>query len=333
MTAIFLRPQTAVDAARNAMYLWVNTVAPAIFPFAALMPMLTDEYACALYRKTFSFIMNRVFRLPGEAAPAVVIGMIAGSPAGAQALANIAVQTGMKKSELKRIAPVICGVSPAYLLAGVGVGLYGSREIGMKLVAMQLIAQILMLLFSRFFIKEDGETVTQQPKPSLSGIRSAVITVLTVCGYMTVFSVSAAVLAEWIGKPAGKLLLIAADLPSGVAALVKSGLPGSHILLGAAVGFAGLCISAQNMDLLAPLGVSWREFLVLKFAQSGLCAAVSAAVFASGGPENVSIAAPKFPIYAFSLLIALLFSLPVLISLSKKLFLNKAKPAGIFSDQ
>lgn len=330
--AIFLRPQTAVSAAQQAMRMWYTSVAPALFPFLALMPLLTGREACMIYEKIFAPFMRPLFNLPGTAAPAVIISMISGSPAGAIAVSRIAGQGGMTKSELRRLAPVICGVGPAYLVMGVGVGLYGSAEIGMKIAAVQILVQLVLLVAFRFMKDDDAESPNIITIPDKeSGIRIAVESTLTVCGYMVIYSVASSALSQFIGKIPGIILLAAADLPSGMAAIANLRFVGRAAAVGMAVGFGGICIITQNMDALRPFGLRWKQMLSVKFAQSALCGAVLPAVLRLDGAQKLQLATNSQKPYAFSLLIALILSLPLMIYLSNKLFLNKRKSADIFS--
>ena len=69
MIAMIAQPQLCVDAAQRAMCMWFESVAPALFPFLALMPLITGDTACAAYNRLFRRAM-RLFDLPGSAAPA-----------------------------------------------------------------------------------------------------------------------------------------------------------------------------------------------------------------------------------------------------------------------
>ena len=318
--AILCCPGTAVDAAQQAMRLWFEAVAPALFPFLALMPLLTSPEACAVYESMFAPLMRPLFRLPGTAAPAMVIGMISGSPGGAMSLVRMAAETGMKKSELRRLAPVICGVGPAYLIAGVGAGLFGSRRMGIQLALIQL-------LFAMRFVQDEGEeiTVREEFAAEKGAVRGAVEAVLGVCGYMVLFSVIAAVAAQLMGGSAGKLILLAADLPSGMAMLAEWETGARNLLAGAAVGFGGICIAVQNLDALRSLGVTWKDFFSVKLVQAGLCGAFASFILEKNTTEMTGAAATSKFYYALSLLAALILCLPVLNSLSKKLFLNKTE--------
>ena len=86
---LLLFPARCAEQARSAMALWAQAVAPALFPFLALLPVLTSEEARDGYERLFARPM-RAFRLPGRAASAAVVGLMAGTPAGATAAGRCA---------------------------------------------------------------------------------------------------------------------------------------------------------------------------------------------------------------------------------------------------
>ena len=329
---ILIRPQQAVDSARKAMQVWYTSVAPALFPFMALLPLLTGPDACRVYERMFSPVMGALFRLPGSAAPGMIVAVLSGSPAGAAVIARTAGQSKMTVSQLRRFAPVVCGVGPAYLIMGVGAGLLGSPQMGMKQAAVQFCVQLGMLLVFRFIKEENPAPVQLIPMgQSGRGVRDGVEAVLAVCGYMVLFSVAAASAAAVLGKNLGSLLLIAADLPSGMALIAENSAKGRLLLMGMAAGFGGICIMAQNMEHLRPLGLRWKDMLCVKFAQSALCGVLCGLFFEENGTPFAANCVPGKITYAFSLLLALILSLPILIYLSNKLFLNKEKAGKSFS--
>ena len=65
LAGILIRPEAAVAGAQRAMYLWYTSVAPALFPFLALLPVLTGPDACAAYAAVLSRLMRPLFGLPG----------------------------------------------------------------------------------------------------------------------------------------------------------------------------------------------------------------------------------------------------------------------------
>ena len=325
-TIILMKPQEAVTAAQQAMGVWYTSVAPTLFPFLALMPLLTSEEACTVYESMLSGCMRVLFGLPGAAAPAVVVGMIAGSPGGAITLRRVASSVGLKPDEVRRIAMATAGVSPAYLIMGVGQGLCGSVSLGMKLAGIQVCIQLLILiLLPRKKEKETAVACQVENGGGGNPIITAVESLLGICGYMVFFSILAAVTANFLGEGIGGLLLLTMDLPSGLANLMDMEIPGKMALLGAAVGFGGLCIGYQNMDIHKDIGLRWRDYLkgrgmgALLFA--GICASLEGLQ-----KGNAQIRLESCVIYyASALLITGFMVLPVLYFLSRKWFLNNGK--------
>lgn len=324
LASILCFPEPAVAGAQRAMRLWVSSVAPALFPFLALMPVLTGAEACAAYNRLFSGIMRRIFALPGAAAPAVAIGMIAGSPSGALAVGRIAAQSRMQRSEAARIALALGGVSPAYLVLGVGYGLYGSAALGVRLALVQAGVQLLMLLIMRDACADMEGGISPSVEESPRGFVSAAVeSVLAVCGYMVVFSSAAAVLVHLMGRIPGCMVLLAADLPSGLASLAEMEIPGKMLMQGAAIGFGGLCISFQNLDALQPLGIRKGRWFTARCLSAVLFACGCALFMQPYHAKAVISLGQPGKVYAFSLLAASIAAIPGLIFLSKKFFLNK----------
>lgn len=325
---ILMKPETAVTNAQRAMATWYGSVAPALFPFLALMPLLTGDEACAAYESLFSRWMRPLFGLPGSAAPAVIIGMISGSPGGALTLRRVAVNSNMSYAERKRIALALGGVSPAYLIMGVGQGLYGSASLGLKLAGIQVCIQLLLLVF----LPRHEETGGEQIKADIftdthSPVYTAVVNLLCICGYMVIFSVIAGVMADLLGKNIGVGLLLIMDLPSGLANLAESQIQGKMILQGAAIGFGGLCILVQNLDVLRSMGIEGKDCLCMRCITAAVFAGVCTVMETAAGDTSVAFLKTTGKTYAISLFVAGIAVLPALYLLSKKIFLNKTKNA------
>lgn len=320
---ILLRPQTAVNSAQQAMRLWYTSVAPAVFPFLALMPMLTGREACAAYNAVFARIMQPVFRLPGAAAPAVIVAVLAGSPGGAVAIRRIASETGMSRSQMNRLAMCVCGVSPAYLILGVGVSLHGSAAYGIRLALIQLAVQLGMLFFTGKMKDSEEAPVSKLPDRGNPGVQTAVLTTLGICGYMMLFGVLAGVLSDLTGNAAGKFLLTVMDLPSGLAALPPNICPA---ITGAAVGFGGLCIAAQNMSALGNAG--WTEYLRGRSISLAVFACLSALIMKEKPIGTQSVFNNISAAYAGTVLLALILCVPPMIIISKNLILNNSDSQG-----
>ena len=311
---LLLWPTEALSAAQGAMRTWAGSVGPSLFPFLALLPTLTAPAARRAYARALGWLMRPLFRLPGSAAPALLIGLLAGSPAGALAVERVA--EGMPRGEARRLGLMCAGVSPVYLVGGVGAALFGSAAMGLWLALAQAAGQLLLGVLLRGRFAEDRERLPGLPEREREApVRAAVASVLQVCGYMALFSVAAAMAAKLLGGAAGDLLLYIADMPSGLARAAQKGAPWA--LAGAVAGFGGLCIAAQNMAVLRPLGVRWRDYL----AARGFVAAFCALTLRLRFPAHAAVAAAMARLEAGALetstLAAMLLLVPALLAVAR----------------
>ena len=310
---LLLWPADALSAAQGAMRTWAGSVGPSLFPFLALLPALTSPAARCAYARALGWLMRPLFRLPGSAAPALLIGLLAGSPAGALAVERVA--EGMPRGEARRLGLMCAGVSPVYLVGGVGAALFGAVEMGLWLALAQAAGQLLLGLLLRGRFAEDAEPLPALPvREREAPVRAAVGSVLQVCGYMALFSVAAAMAAKLLGGAAGDVLLYIADMPSGLARVAQRGLPWA--LAGAVAGFGGLCIAAQNMAVLRPLGVRWRDCLAARGFVAAVCALTLHLRFPARTAATTAMARLETGALETSTLAAMLLLLPALLAVA-----------------
>lgn len=319
--AILLRPEAAAAGAQQAMRVWFASVAPSLFPFLVLMPLLTGPEACAVYDFLFGRFMRPVFHLNGSAASAMIVSMLAGSPCGTMAARRIAAQGSLTGSEAKRLALAVCGVSPAFLIFGVGISTFHSAAFGLRLAAAQFVAQLL-LLFALRGAEFDNIYIEMPQAADASPVRQAVETIVCICGYMTFFSAMARVASGFLNDTAGKVMLMIADLPSGLHALAETRIRGRLFLAGAVTGFGGLCIGMQNLDAGRQLGIQSKTYFAARAAAAAITACLCVRA-GEGHSAHLSEAGVNLPVLSISAVF--LLSVPVLIYLSNQQSVNNSK--------
>ena len=324
LIGLFLWPGTAMNAARGAIYTWLTAVAPAMFPFMAVLPLLTCYDSRTVYEKLLGWIMKPVFGLPGAAAPVLIIGLVAGSPAGSAAVRRISVGGEFNIGQLKRLALCMVGLNPAYLISGVGGGLLGSESLGSALARSQILAQLALLFILRF-IYRGGEIVnplqTELVEDENGTVKNALSAVIGVCGNMMLFSVITALLSMMLGQNMGTIAAFILDFPTGAKELTSNGYP--IILLAALTGFTGMCISRQNMAILSQIGIKWKEYILIRMAASIMCALFFA--IQTDTSRLIRIQYDSREIYVISLLIAVIIIIPILARFIICSFFNKRK--------
>lgn len=313
LALLLIYPETALNAVQGAARAWAESVAPAMFPYLLLLPLLTCRESMRAYERLLGRPLRALFHLPGSAAPAIVIGMLAGSPAGAIAAAR----SGLDQKTRERIVCCVCGPGAGFLVSGIGGAMLGDASKGAILLAAQLISQTAMLLATR------GRSVSREsttfPELEISnGAADAVKTLLIVLGNMAMYALIAAILSQIIRRPAiGTGILCALDLPSGARALAAAKLSERTriMLLAAVCGWSGLCIIGQNLQACP---VRRERMLAARFAHAIIMAAAAAGML----KWRANVAEGKNAL-AISALAAAILAVPALFGLVAALFLNK----------
>ena len=263
-------PGPAVNGAREAMAQWYYAVAPALLPFMALLPLLTCDAAASAYEVLLGGVMRWVFGLPGAAAPAVVVGLLAGSPAGTHALRRLAAGGALNRGQLRQAALACCGLSPGFLIAGVGASMLGSAALGRVLLRTQLAVQLLMLFLLRFTARDKARVELPGPEAAAGDgpMASAVAAVLSVGGWMALFGALSGIAKAVAGGVAAAALTCVLEVSSGARAVAGLALPlGEKLaLLSATLGFGGLCVALQNLSAMKGFGVRRGAFLLARLA-------------------------------------------------------------------
>ncbi len=275
LSLMLLYPQDSLSAAREAFALWQQTVAPSLLPFFAVLPALTCREATELYARALRQPC-RLLGLPGEVGGAVGIAFAAGSPAGARALMRIAAQKPLPADALFRAALLCAGVSPGFLLSGVGAGMLNDPGAGATLALSQCAALISSALLFRLLplprtplplpAAEDGAEPAAVP--------FAVQGALSILGWTVLFAVGARIAQLLLPPACAPLTALLSEFSGGCRYACGLNLSRAELLplLGAVIGFGGICAGCQNLSALRPLGISPQMYFAAKAAQAALCA-------------------------------------------------------------
>ena len=302
------RPEDAANGAREALCQWYYVVAPSLFPFMALMPLLTCPEANRCYDAALGGLMRRLFGLPGSAASPMIVGMIAGSPAGCAAARAVAVAEGYTRGQLERVAMACCGMSPAFFISAVGAGMLGNAGLGHLLLRSQALAQVSMLALTGAFCR-DGEGV-QQVEKDAGG--NPVLTIINVAGTMTLFgAVAGALRTPWLS--------LALEVTAGSRWLCAANMEVRWKLaaLSALTGCGGMCVCTQNIGVLRDCGVRPVKFVLMRCLAGALAAGFSLLQINSVGSGIPSIGTWTVSI---SCILAVFLAVPAVFRLRKTIF-------------
>lgn len=275
LAMLCLYPETAQEAAREAMGLWWSALVPSLAPFLIALPALCTQEACAVYRRLLGRVLPRAGLAP-EMAGTVVIGLVSGSPAGAASLNRLCAVCPMERGRLLRCAWLASGASPAFLLTAVARGMLNAPQLAWPLVTAQWGGQLMCLALLRRMEPLQGiAALPARTEEQESVVWQAARSLLVIGGYMLLFSVLSALLSRCVrgGRGVQAALHALLELGGGCAEIAGcSELPLGlrACLISACASLGGLSSCLQAHAYLKPLGIPLSAYLGGKLIQATL---------------------------------------------------------------
>ncbi len=151
VVAIILQPDAAFQSSLQGLTVWWNIVFPGLLPFLVLFELIAAFGLAHAIGSLLQPLMSRLFKLPGEAALALVLGWMGGYPGGAEAVASLRKRSLVTKQQGQRLLAFAHMPNPLFMLVVIGAGFLHKPIVGVIIaVIVWLSALWLMLLMTLF---------------------------------------------------------------------------------------------------------------------------------------------------------------------------------------
>lgn len=270
-------------AAAEALALCGHSVIPALFPFLVVSSLLISLGFGEWLSPALSGLMTPLFRLPGLAGSAWILGLVGGYPIGAQTAADLYRSHLLTREETERLLTFCSNANPVFFLSILGSGVFASLRTGLWLWLIHILSSLLTGLLYRGRGKTAGRRqLTREipcravslPAAFVAAVRSSAAGMLSVCAFVTLFYAAASPLAE-LGGRLGPALVGMAELFSLTPLLGADRF--SFILASGCAGWGGVSVLCQTAAVLEDTDLSVRPCLVGKLTQ-GILSALLAGV-------------------------------------------------------
>ncbi len=282
---VFAAPQRCADVLGAGLQLCGGPLLVSLFPFLIVSALLMGCGAGPL----LAFVFQPVARLIGirakGAGSVLLIGFLGGFAPAAVA-ASEAVRTGqLTARQASALLPACICSGPSFVILTVGEQMLGSRALGVRLFAAQVLAgylsaAVLNRLHSR------GETTrpeipAEQPLPRLDAvIAQAAVTYLKLCGFVLYFRLLAAGCGALLPGAWAVLPAMLLEVCSGCDLAARTGFWASSLCC-AALSLQGISVLLQ-VRTICPAEVSFKPLLAARILHLPL----SLALFYIALPEN-----------------------------------------------
>lgn len=263
-------------AAVEALSLCARSVIPALFPFLVVSSLLVHLGFASWVTPWCSGLMSSLFRLPGHAGSALILGLIAGYPVGARTAADLYRSHLLTQDEAQRLTFFCNNSNPVFLISVLGTGVFHSVRIGVWLWLIHVASALLTgLLFrghkipsSRRHTPPSPASVPESiPGAFVTSVRSAATTMLFVCAFVTLFYTLATPLYVSC-SPLGTVLVGCLELFSLTPLLSNDSF--SFLVAAGCSGWGSLSVLCQTAAVLEDSGLSLRFCALGKLCQGVL---------------------------------------------------------------
>lgn len=296
LTALLLAfPTSAVAGAEKGLCL-CGTLVVSLLPF-----MIISAWASCVGAfpggKLTAALTRVLFRLPPEAADALLCGWLCGYPAGVRAAARGYESGALTKAQAERLLTFCACVSPSFAISAVGVSLFGSAYAGVCVYAGALLSCVCVGVAGRFFARGEaprGTGETKTPSGFAEAVADGTESVLKICALTVLFAALIGV-ADGTGLTAAMPETLRAALKTALevanGSAEAAGVHGGFAICAAGAGFGGVCVLCQFAALTKTKKPRLRLLpaVVSRLAHAGLTA-----VFASLLLRFDKSAAPAF---------------------------------------
>ena len=271
--AVFLSsPARFGQSVLNGLMLWLTAIVPTALPLLVVLSLMVRSPAFLSLTRRLSPFAEKLFRIPGAGAGAMLLSLLSGYPAGARTVAELASEGRLQKGDVFYTTCLASTSGPAFCL-GAAAAMFGSPAAGMVLFGSHLLAVwsagFLLPRLTRHKANPAPPPLPKAREPFSALLISAVQAVLSVGALIALFfcikEMLFSILPPLSGYGEGVLSGLL-EVTAGVSALANLKTPLSLALAAAEVSFGGLCVNAQQLSFLAGTGVKMLPFLLVKCA-------------------------------------------------------------------
>lgn len=153
--SFILFPSEALHASSRGLHTWFEIVFPSLLPFFILAELLISFGVVQFIGGMFDPFMRPLFRVPGVASFAWIVGMASGFPAGAKITATLRENKHITKIEGDRLLAFSNAASPLFLFGVIAVGFFHDERIGLLLALSHYLSNLVIGMLMRFYHKNE----------------------------------------------------------------------------------------------------------------------------------------------------------------------------------
>ncbi|WP_138751628.1 nucleoside recognition domain-containing protein [Paenibacillus sinopodophylli] len=289
VSTIILQPDASFQSSLQGLTVWWNIVFPGLLPFLILFELISAFGLAHAVSSLTQPVMNRLFKLPGEASHAVILGWMGGYPSGAEATASLRKRKLVTKQQGQRLLALAHMPNPLFMLVVIGAGFLHKPIVGVMIACTVWLSALCIMFAMTLLQRREQEGIELADKQDKSVIQKQKNDADTQGGSLLLRAAEAFRLGrEQDGRSFGKAL------GDSVAASVQK-----LMMIGGFMIFAAV-LAKLTEPLLTPLLAKTGLTFISQAFFEGHLGAYSAAVWQHQGAGTIVNAAAIAAVLAWS---------------------------------
>lgn len=313
-----------LQAAKQGLNLWVNSVVPSLFPFFIATELLSHTDIIYYLGILLNKFMHPLFNVPGEGSFALLMGIISGYPTGAKIVSDFKERNICTQEECERLLAFTNNSGPLFIVGTVGASLFCDTKTGFLLLFTHILGCLTVGFLFRFWKKNKKReyrnssnteysiaTINNLGEVIGSSIKSAINTVVMIGGFVVLFSVITSVLhnshifdlLSIIFAPLLTLFKIDPSFIEGfftgiieltnglgqICSIPAKNLSTTIVLSAFLLGFGGISVMLQVLSITSKNNISIKPYIIGKLLHGALSAIYTFLLLNSTSFFNLSV--------------------------------------------
>lgn len=308
ISTLILFSESNLQAVKESLFLWTNSIIPSLFPFFVATELLLSTNFINVLGKLLNKFMRPFFNVPGQGSFAFIMGVISGYPTGAKIVTTLRENKLCSRIEAERLLCFTNNSGPLFILGFVGISIFANSEIGYLLLLTHILSAITIGFIFRFW-KKDIEISNQTTLPLKSNvnnnnfatiltesIKKSILTIVNIGGFIVLFSVIISILENskiiylfskilnFINIPESistSLLTGFIEISNGInylSIINTSNISNLIIIAAFLLGFGGISVILQVYSIISKTDISIKPYILAKLLQ-GIIASIYTYIF------------------------------------------------------
>jgi len=194
MLMLAINPSVYMQSCLDGIYIWGQSVLPALFPFFFFSGLLTRLKILDILGQKLSKMMQKLFHTSGSSGIIYILSIVSGYPVGAKITSELYKSGAIDRDEVVRINAFASTSGPLFIIGAVGVGMFHSRILGLILLISHILGALLNGLLYRNYHSNSTNCINIQKIPNLnesisSNLYDSIVSIMIVGGYIVIANI------------------------------------------------------------------------------------------------------------------------------------------------